>query len=124
MLTSTAGAVAMVVEADHGPDLWAFVLGRVMADEAEVLSLGVVPAAQRQGIGRRLVEALAADVRKRGAGRLYLEVSAANTPAIALYRGLGFTHLGRRRGYYRRQGAPPEDALLLGLELEAPPHVD
>ena len=43
-----------------------------------------------------------------------LEVRAGSVGAIALYEGLGFVVVGRRRGYYRE---PVEDALLMRLEL-------
>jgi ribosomal-protein-alanine N-acetyltransferase len=49
----------------------------------------------------------------RGAARLLLEVSAANQPARALYKGLGFARQGRRRRYY----ADGADALILALPL-------
>ena len=43
-----------------------------------------------------------------------LEVRAGSVGAIALYGGLGFVVVGRRKGYYRE---PVEDALLMKLEL-------
>jgi ribosomal-protein-alanine N-acetyltransferase len=92
-----------------------FVLGRLAADEAEVLSLGVAQAWQRRGLGRRLIEALARAAREMGARQLHLEVGAGNSAARALYAGLGFEESGRRRGYYVHPGMPPEDAINLRL---------
>jgi [ribosomal protein S18]-alanine N-acetyltransferase len=45
---------------------------------------------------------------------LDLEVREGNEGAIALYRGLGFGVVGRRRGYYRE---PVEDAVLMQMEF-------
>jgi Fur family ferric uptake transcriptional regulator len=101
------------------PPVWGFILGRVVADEAEVLALGVARERQRRGIGRRLVEKLCRVAARRGARQLFLEVAEGNVAARALYAGLGFRETGRRRGYYVHTDAPAEDALNLCLTLEA-----
>ena len=88
-------------------------MARVAADEAEILTLAVAPGARRLGLGRALVMAAARVAAARGAARLLLEVSAANQPARALYKGLGFAGQGRRRRYY----ADGTDALILALPL-------
>jgi ribosomal-protein-alanine N-acetyltransferase len=96
-------------------DSGGMILARAVADEAEILTLAVVPAARRLGVGRALVSAAARLAAARGAARLLLEVSAANQPARALYAGLGFSQAGRRRRYY----ADGSDALILTLPLAA-----
>jgi ribosomal-protein-alanine N-acetyltransferase len=94
-----------------------FIVSRLAADEAEILTLGVRKDRQRHGIGRRLVEAMGRAAKKAEARRLFLEVGQGNAAALALYEGLGFREVGRRRGYYEHPGAPPEDALVLALSL-------
>ncbi len=89
------------------------VLLRVAADEAEILTLAVAAEARRRGIGRRLMLAAAEAARRAGAARLFLEVSAANAPARALYEALGFRRVGQRRRYY----ADGSDALMMVLPL-------
>ncbi|MGG5886933.1 GNAT family N-acetyltransferase [Falsiroseomonas sp. HC035] len=90
-----------------------FVLARVAADEAEILTLAVVPEARRAGLGGALLaEAMAAAV-LRGAGTMFLEVSETNRAARALYRAGGFTEVGRRPRYY----ADGSDALVLRRAL-------
>ena len=89
------------------------VLGRVAADEAEILTLAVAPPARRQGRGRALLEAAFAEMAARAAAKVFLEVSTANTGARALYAAVGFTEVGRRRRYYH-DGA---DALLMRRDL-------
>ena len=81
---------------------------------AELESVAVSLAARRGGVGRALCEAVVDWCRWQGAMRMELEVRAGSEEAIALYGGLGFVVVGRRRGYYRE---PAEDALLMKLEL-------
>jgi ribosomal-protein-alanine N-acetyltransferase len=90
-----------------------FVLIRAMADEAEILTLAVVPAARRRGIASALVSAGAEQAHRQGARTLFLEVAENNGAARALYTRLGFAAAGRRRDYY---GAG-QDALLHKAEL-------
>ena len=85
-----------------------FALGRLMVDEAELLTFAVAPERRRGGIGRRLFEGFEAEAVKRGAQRAFLEVASGNTAAISLYRNAGYTEVGRRPGYYAGQ-----DALIL-----------
>ena len=100
-----------------GPD--GFALGRIAGPEAELLTLAVEPMARRRGTGRRLVAAFEGEAARRGAAEALLEVAATNQPARALYAVLGYAEVGRRRGYYRRAGAPAIDALVLAKALAA-----
>ena len=85
-----------------------FVLGRVAADEAELLTLAVLPARRRQGVGSALLAGWRQMAAAQGATKLYLEVQADNAAAQALYLAQGFAEIGRRRAYYH-DGA---DALI------------
>lgn len=98
----------------------AFLLGRAVAGEAELLTLAVAPEARRQGTARALVEDFAAEARARGAQTAFLEVAADNLPARALYAAAGWAEAGRRRGYYTPPGATPVDALVLRRALGDP----
>jgi ribosomal-protein-alanine N-acetyltransferase len=83
------------------------------ADEAEILTLAVLPASRRRGVARALVTAAASLAEAAGARRLFLEVAEGNAAARALYAGLGFVPVGRRRRYY----PGGDDALVLALSL-------
>jgi len=77
-------------------------LGRKKPYEYEIHTIGVDPAYQGQGIGRRMMTDLldyASD------GTVFLEVRTDNEAAIALYESLGFVNVGLRRRYYRASGA-------------------
>lgn len=79
-----------------------FVITRMAADEAEILTVAVDIPQRGQGLGRMLMEAAAARARAFGAVSLFLEVADDNLPAIALYERLGFITVGMRPGYYKR----------------------
>ena len=96
-----------------------FILMRVVADEAEILTLAVRPAARRRGLGSRLVDEGRAAAAALGAARLFLEVADDNAPARAVYARAGFEEAGRRPGYYARPDGGRRDALILALNLRA-----
>ncbi|KZS75618.1 ribosomal-protein-alanine N-acetyltransferase RimI [Mycobacterium kansasii] len=77
-------------------------LGRSPPYEYEVHTIGVDPAHQGQGIGRRLLNDL---LDFADGGVVYLEVRTDNEAALALYRSVGFEQIGLRRRYYRVSGA-------------------
>ena len=95
----------------------AALLGRVAADEAEVMTLATNPACRRQGLARWLLAAFHAEAARRGAARAILEVAEDNAPARALYAGAGYAPVGRRPAYYSRGDAPPVAALVLARPL-------
>jgi ribosomal-protein-alanine N-acetyltransferase len=102
----------------------AFVLGRVVADEAEILALATDPAGQRRGLGRAVLTAFEAQAQARGAAQVFLEVAEANAPARGFYAACGYAVTGRRRGYYARPEGGRDDALLMARTLplgHAPP---
>ena len=72
------------------------------ADEAEVHTIGVRPAAQGAGLGRKLLRQLISAAEGR---RMLLEVRTDNVAAIGLYAAEGFTTIGVRRRYYEQSGA-------------------
>ena len=97
----------------------AFALGRVAADEAELLTLATDPDHRRKGLGRSTLTAFEAEAAARGATRVFLEVAQSNTPAIALYTSQGYGQTGARPGYYRAPHGAPVDALILSKSLDA-----
>lgn len=95
----------------HGAE--GFILLRVAADEAEILTLAVLPEARRRGIARTLLQAAMEAARHAGAALMFLEVAADNLPARSLYEEAGFTRAGARRAYY----GPGRDAFILRRAL-------
>lgn len=90
-----------------------FLIGRVVAGEAELLTLAVDPKARQRGTGGRLVDAFLTRAQALGAESAFLEVSAANLPAQSLYARKGFEQQGKRSGYYLTPEGVRLDALVL-----------
>lgn len=90
-----------------------FAMARVIADEAEILTVAVDPKTRRRGIGRQLMSDLIAEAAERGAASLFLEVAETNTAARALYDTLGFRQTGRRKGYFHHPDGTKTDAIVL-----------
>lgn len=89
------------------------ILGWITEDVAEIDMLAVHPSAQRSGLGRQLLAVWEADVRTRGARKVWLDVRPSNDAALRLYQGAGYRSTGRRPRYYH----DGEDALLLERTL-------
>lgn len=94
-----------------------FVLARVIADEAEILTVAVEPARQGQGIGRNLMDRLIGELLIDGVSSLFLEVNETNKSAIALYKRLGFTQVAMRENYYRIATGEKFNALVMRRDL-------
>ena len=110
------GAGGRLATAESGETLGLLIDQRV-GEDAEILTLGVIPASRRQGIARALLNDLFRRARDGGAVRVMLEVAADNEAARALYLSMGFARDGIRRAYYRRPDGPSIDAWRLSRAL-------
>ena len=110
-------ASVSLIAARSGRQVVGFIIAQIAVDEAEILTLGVDPDTQRQGIGRQLVEGTARAAARSEARRLFLDVAAGNAPARALYTRCGFAEIGRRKAYYTLPGGARDDALQLARDL-------
>ncbi len=96
-----------------------FLMSRIAADEAEILSVAVEPKARGRGLAGELLRHHLSRVAARGIARIFLEVGEDNTPALRLYRKAGFREVGKRPGYYPRgiSAGGAVSALILRREL-------
>ncbi|WP_428698589.1 GNAT family N-acetyltransferase [Stappia sp.] len=94
--------VTLVAEDDGGRPL-GVVLGVADREMFGIYDLAVAPMARRAGLGARLVRAAMARGAASGCRHAWLQVTAENAPARALYRRLGF-----RDGYAYHYRLPPE----------------
>jgi len=108
LLESVSQGIAWAAELDGR--VAGILIGRVAADEFEILNLAVRKACRRRGIATQLVNSAVEYARAAGARRTYLEVRASNPGGIAFYTHMGFRECGRRPNYYHD---PMEDAVLL-----------
>lgn len=92
-----------------------YIGSQTVMGETDMMNVAVHPDFRRRGVGEALVNALVENLKTMGSHCLTLEVRVSNAPAIALYRKLGFSEIGRRKNYYRN---PKEDALILRKEWE------
>jgi [ribosomal protein S18]-alanine N-acetyltransferase len=83
-----------------GGKLIGFILSRVTAGEAEILSVAVAPPWRGRGFSGPLLALHLRRLAGFGARRVFLEVGEHNTPACRLYHNAGFTEVGRRKAYY------------------------
>ena len=90
-----------------------FILGRVTVDEAEILTIAVIPTQRRRGLGTRLLCAAMDHAAHMGATTMFLEVAVTNHAARRLYDAHGFIDVGLRRHYY----SDGSDALVLRAPL-------
>ena len=97
---------------DLASQLNGYLLATMIDDEAEILSIGVTPDRQRQGVGKRLLQRFFEHGTSQNMTRVVLEVAEDNVPAVKLYRDFGFVEFGRRKGYYK-QGNRKIDAIMM-----------
>lgn len=86
-----------------------------------ILSVGVHPTYQRQGVGTALMKAALGWAKANAILRVELYTLASNTKALNLYRKFGFVEEGRRRGFIAAPEAQGyEDDLILARLLSEP----
>ncbi len=105
------GGFALIASQD-GRDTGFAILQHV-PPEAELLSIGVDPNARRSGLGRAILQHAAETLMQSGGTLMFLDVAADNTPALALYRSLGFQDISRRARYY----GGTTDAIVMQAQL-------
>ena len=98
-------------------EMYGFIVSRVAADEAEVLTIAVKPKRRGLGIARRLLNANMEQLQIAGAKTWYLEVEAQNVAALALYKRAGFERVGERLSYYRKADGDAATAYILRRSL-------
>lgn len=102
-----------------------YILLRTRPFTAEVVSLAVAPARQRQGIGSALLRHAIRTAREAGVRRLEIGTGDSGAGQIALYERMGFVRSGIDRDYFRKyypapiveNGVELRDMVRLGMEL-------
>ena len=89
-----------------------FVVYRIAADEAEIITIGVNPEKRRLGIATAMIGIIEKTIKSQGVNKIFLEVASNNIPAQKLYENLGFKVVGLRPKYY--DGV---DAILMSKDI-------
>lgn len=110
-LLCAAGAVG-VDEALVGYFLLMYAL-----DEAHLLDVAVAAARQGAGIGRHLLDCIAARARTQGMESILLEVRPSNERALRVYQRYGYAEIGRRKNYYPAHEGRREEAIVMRYRL-------
>lgn len=100
----------MCFVAVSGDELFAYVIGMLIAPEGEIYRVAVREDRRQRGLGYRLLDYAVKTERGRGLETLFLEVRSKNVPARALYKAYGFTEISVRKNYYRD---PDDDAIVM-----------
>jgi ribosomal-protein-alanine N-acetyltransferase len=86
-------------------------------DEAHLLDVAVAAARHGTGLGRCLLDRIAARARARDMASILLEVRPSNERALQVYRRYGYAEIGRRKGYYPAHEGRREDAIVMRYVL-------
>lgn len=114
-LLATPGCFGVLL-ADSGQPV-GIAVSRMAADEAEILTIGVAPAARRRRGGLLLLSLLERHCARRGARQLFLEVAEDNPAARRLYEKCGFVLAGRRESYFTNKNRDRIAALVMRRDL-------
>jgi ribosomal-protein-alanine N-acetyltransferase len=86
-------------------------------DEAHLLDVAVAAGRHGTGLGRYLLDRIAARARERDMASILLEVRPSNVRALQVYRRYGYAEIGRRKGYYPAHEGRREDAIVMRYVL-------
>lgn len=100
--------------AEKDAEVQGYIGAYISPDSADITNVAVFKKHRRQGVAQLLIMELIRLAKQKGVFSIILEVRVSNSPAIALYEGLGFKQVGTRRGFYTN---PREDAYIMTLEI-------
>ncbi|MFM8631669.1 MAG: tRNA (adenosine(37)-N6)-threonylcarbamoyltransferase complex dimerization subunit type 1 TsaB [Betaproteobacteria bacterium] len=89
--------------------------------EAHLLNITLAPPRQGHGLGAWMMRSIMQEMQAQGMQQILLEVRPSNHRALALYRRLGFSRIGIRKGYYPNSATAQvsrEDAVVMRRNLE------
>ena len=89
-----------------------FAVWRNVADESEIITIGVAPDARRNGIASAMLTIIENNIKNQGVKKIFLEVASTNIAGQKLYENNGYKTVGIRPKYY--DGV---DAILMAKDL-------
>jgi [ribosomal protein S18]-alanine N-acetyltransferase len=112
-----AGYICWALQQDN--QIIGFVIFSLKAEECEIFNICIKPSMQHQGYGYYLLQQVFTYVKKKNITMVFLEVRKSNKNAINLYYKIGCNELGIRKKYYPCPDGTREDAIMLGIDLNA-----
>jgi ribosomal-protein-alanine N-acetyltransferase len=112
-----SGYDAWVLREEATGSLAGYFLLMYAVDEAHLLDVAVAAGRQRAGLGRWLLDRIAARARSMGMVSVLLEVRPTNERALQVYQRYGYLQIGRRKGYYPAHEGKREDAIVMRYML-------
>jgi len=100
-----------------GGETIGFIISRLAADEAEILSVAIDRAWRGRGLSRQLLDTHLGHLAGQGIRTVFLEVEENNAPAVRLYQRTGFQIVGRREQYYREPSGQLLNAVVMQRDL-------
>lgn len=94
-----------------------FAMIRQIDAEAEIITIGISPDHQSQGLGQTFLHQIISELRLLQVKKVFLEVREDNNKAIKLYKILNFKKTGKRSKYYQNLDGKHIDALTYKLEI-------
>lgn len=111
--TELAQPCACIWCAEEAGEIIGFIAARVAADTAEILNVAVRADYTHRAVGRALLNEMLADLKRRGAREVSLEVAQDNAAACALYKQAGFAAVNVRKDFY----GPRADGWIMRKDL-------
>ena len=112
------GTFALIVRRRNYSSIIGFALARIVADECELLSLGVASEYRANGAGSLLLTATMERAALEGARWYFLEVAEDNDVALRLYRAHGLERVGYRLNYYDNADGTKTNAITMRCQLK------
>ena len=81
--------------------------------EAEIITMAVIPKYQNHGIGFLILNELEEILLQSNCTKIFLEVASNNLTALHLYKKAGFKKFGTRKNYYTVLKDKKADAILM-----------
>jgi len=114
LVVEDSAELSSVAESASGSSVIAHLVAHRVRSEWNLQYAVVAEGSRGRGVGTYLLKEFVSYVRGVGGTQILLEVRASNRSARRLYKSIGFTESGLRKGYYPD---PPEDAILYELSL-------
>ncbi len=98
----------------HGDKVVGYMGLWVILDEGHITNVAIHPDYRNNGLGEFLMRHVMLRCQSSGVQRMTLEVRVSNLAAQSLYKRLGFSGVGVRRGYYTDTR---EDAMIMWKDM-------